>query len=85
MQRASKDILYFETGPDNEPTMYVEPGEEFEVETQIGRGPWLEDHPDREAYLFLGQVLEARCTQFVNPTFSYVAKVNGKYLPKSRM
>ena len=35
-----------------------------------------------EAYLFLGQVLEARCTQFVNPTFSYVAKVNRKYLPK---
>ena len=34
-----------------------------------------------EAYLFLGQVLEARCTQFVNPTFSYVAKVNRKYLP----
>ena len=54
MQCASKDILYFETGPDNEPTMYVEPGEEFEVETQINRGPWLEDHPDREAYLFLG-------------------------------
>ena len=26
-----------------------------------------------EAYLFLGQVLEAQCTQFVNPTFSYVA------------
>ena len=35
-----------------------------------------------EAYLFLGQVLEARCTQFVNPTFSYVAKVNRKYLPE---
>ena len=34
-----------------------------------------------EAYLFLGQVLEARCTQFVNPTFSYVAKVNRIYLP----
>src|SRR5206468_2202262 len=28
-----------------------------------------------EAYLYLGQVLEARCTQFVNPTFTYVAKV----------
>ena len=35
-----------------------------------------------EACLFLGQVLEARCTQFVNPTFSYVAKVRREYLPK---
>jgi acetamidase/formamidase len=46
---------------------------------------WLEDEykmPRGEAYLFLGQVLEARCTQFVNPTFSYVAKVNRRYLPK---
>ena len=49
MKRATKDILYFETGPDNEPTLHVEPGEEFEVETQINRGPWLNDHPDREA------------------------------------
>jgi len=49
MQRATKDLLYFETGPDNAPTLYVEPGEEFEVETQINRGPWLDDHPDREA------------------------------------
>ena len=49
MQRATKDLLYFETGPDNAPTLRVEPGEEFEVETQINRGPWLDDHPDREA------------------------------------
>ncbi len=49
MQRVGKDILYFETGPDNPPTLHVEPGEEFEVETQINRGPWLEGHPDREA------------------------------------
>ena len=44
---------------------------------------WLEDEyafSRGEAYLFLGQVLEARCTQFVNPTFSYVCKVNWKYL-----
>jgi acetamidase/formamidase len=34
-----------------------------------------------DAYLFLGQVLEARCTQFVNPTFTYVAKVARRYLP----
>ena len=49
MKRATKDVLYFETGPDNPPTLRVEPGEEFEVETQINRGPWLETHPDREA------------------------------------
>ena len=49
MKRATKDVLYFETGPDNPPTIYVEPGEEFEVETQMNRGPWLKSHPDREA------------------------------------
>jgi amidase len=44
---------------------------------------WLEaDYglPRGEAYLLLGQVLEARCTQFVNPTFTYVAKIARKYL-----
>ena len=48
---------------------------------------WLEGEygfPRGEAYLFLGQVLEARCTQFVNPTFSYVAKVNQNYLPNGQ-
>jgi acetamidase/formamidase len=49
MQRASRDILYFETGPDNPPTMRVQPGETIEIETQINRGPWLDDHPDAEA------------------------------------
>jgi acetamidase/formamidase len=49
MQRATRDVLYFETGPDNPPTLYVDPGEEFEVETQMNRGPWLDDHPDRDA------------------------------------
>ena len=32
-----------------------------------------------EAYIRLAQVLEARCTQFVNPSFTYVAKVAKKY------
>jgi acetamidase/formamidase len=44
---------------------------------------WLEeDHglTRGQAYLLLGQVLEARCTQFVNPTFTYVAKVARQYL-----
>ena len=56
MQRSGKDVLYFETGPDNEPTMWVEPGEEFEVVTQMNRGPWLDDHPDGER---LREVLRA--------------------------
>ena len=47
MQIATKEVLYFEIGPDNEPTLRVAPGEEFEVETQMNRGPWLADHPDR--------------------------------------
>jgi amidase len=44
---------------------------------------WLEEDynlPRGESYLLLGQVLEARCTQFVNPTFTYVAKIAKKYL-----
>lgn len=45
---------------------------------------WLADDYDwdeREAYLFLGQVLEARCTQFVDPLYTYVAKVATRHLP----
>ena len=44
---------------------------------------WLADsyHMDeRDVFLLLGQVLEARCTQFVDPLYTYVAKVNRKYL-----
>ena len=39
---------------------------------------WLSDEygfTDPEAYLFLGQVAEARCTQVVNPKYSYICKV----------
>jgi acetamidase/formamidase len=46
MKRATRDILYFETGADNPVTLRVQPGEEFEVETQLNRGPWLDTHPD---------------------------------------
>ena len=49
MQRATTDVLYFEIGADNAPTMRVQPGEEFEVQTQMNGGPWLDDHPDGEA------------------------------------
>ena len=38
MQRANRDVLYYETGPDNPVTMTVSPGETFEVETQMNRG-----------------------------------------------
>lgn len=48
MQRATRDTLYFEIGPDNTPTLRVQPGETFEVETQLNRGPWLDTHPEGE-------------------------------------
>ena len=44
---------------------------------------WMADSygmDEREAFLLLGQVLEARCTQFVDPLYTYVAKINRKYL-----
>ena len=44
MKQATKDILYFEIGKDNPPTLH----EEFEVETQMNAGPWLEVHPQGE-------------------------------------
>lgn len=45
---------------------------------------WLADDygftlPD--ALLLLGQVAEARCTQLVNPHFTYVCKIAKRYLP----
>jgi acetamidase/formamidase len=46
MQQATPDVLYFETGPDNPPTLRVRPGESFRVQTQLNRGPWLDTHPD---------------------------------------
>jgi len=45
---------------------------------------WLADAyemDEREAFLLLGQVLEARCTQFVDPSYTYVAKIRREYLP----
>ena len=35
---------------------------------------------EKEAYLLMGQVMEARCTQFVNPTRTYICKMPKKYL-----
>ncbi len=45
---------------------------------------WMVDRygmREQDAFLLLGQVLEARCTQFVDPLYSYVAKVRKEYLP----
>jgi acetamidase/formamidase len=39
---------------------------------------WLEDDygiPAAEAYMLLGQIAEARCTQMVNPKYTYICKV----------
>ena len=40
---------------------------------------WLEDDwkiPAAEGYMLLGQIAEARCTQVVNPKYTYICKVN---------
>jgi acetamidase/formamidase len=39
---------------------------------------------DTEAFLLLGQVLQARCTQFVDPLYTYVAKIQKKFLKPSQ-
>ena len=44
---------------------------------------WLEEDygfSRIDAYLLLGQVLEARCTAFTNPTFTYIAKMPKEFL-----
>lgn len=47
---------------------------------------WLENGygmSHTEAYMLLAQVMHARNTQFVNPTRSYICKVDRRYLPES--
>jgi acetamidase/formamidase len=39
---------------------------------------------DTDAFLLLGQVLQARCTQFVDPLYTYVAKIQKKFLKSSQ-
>ena len=44
---------------------------------------WLADSyqmDEKEAFLLLGEVLEARCTQFVDPLYTYVAKIHRSFL-----
>jgi acetamidase/formamidase len=48
MQHATTEVLYFEIGEQNTPTLHVRPGELFEVQTQLNRGPWLDSHPQGE-------------------------------------
>ncbi len=48
---------------------------------------WLEDDydiPAPEAYMLLGQIAEARCTQMVNPKFTYICKVSKEILKAYR-
>lgn len=46
MHQVNPDVLYFEIGPSNAPTVRVRPGERFRVQTQLNRGPWLDGHPE---------------------------------------
>jgi acetamidase/formamidase len=44
---------------------------------------WMEDEwkiPVPEGYMLLGQIAEARCTQVVNPKYTYICKVNKSLL-----
>ena len=44
---------------------------------------WLENDygiNKKEGFMLLAQVLEARVTQFVNPTYTYLLKLNKKYI-----
>jgi amidase len=48
---------------------------------------WLEQDwgvPATEAYMLLGQIAEARCTQVVNPKYTYICKVNKSILSNLR-
>jgi amidase len=44
---------------------------------------WMEDDwkiPAAEGYMLLGQIAKARCTQVVNPKYTYICKVNKNIL-----
>lgn len=36
-----------------------------------------------EAFMLLGQIAQARCTQFVNPKYTYLCGVSKHYLPQA--
>jgi hypothetical protein len=46
---------------------------------------WMEDDwkiPAAEGYMLLGQIAEARCTQVVNPKYTYICKVERSLLER---
>ena len=46
---------------------------------------WMEDDwkiPAAEGYMLLGQIAEARCTQVVNPKYTYICKVERRLLER---
>jgi acetamidase/formamidase len=46
---------------------------------------WMEDEwkiPAAEGYMLLGQIAEARCTQVVNPKYTYICKVDKSVLAR---
>jgi amidase len=46
---------------------------------------WMEDDwkiPAAEGYMLLGQIAEARCTQVVNPKYTYICKVDKSLLAR---
>lgn len=46
IRRQGPSPLYYEASPNNRPTLEVEPGEVFEVVTQMNRGPDNSVGPD---------------------------------------
>ncbi len=46
MQRQTRDVLYYTHSRNNQPTLWVDPGETFEVETELCTGSWLQDISD---------------------------------------
>ena len=68
MQRATRDVLYYETGRDNPVTMTVSPGEVFEVETQMNRGRDSSDVPEELRDLWNSKRSDDSPTDRGNPT-----------------
>ena len=86
----------YSISPDYDPTYFAEIAALTEVGAAPTRSwvepenaemiYWLEadyGFSPSEAYMLLGQIAEARCTQMVNPHYSYICKVPRKYLPGS--
>ena len=68
MQRATRDVLYYETGRDNPVTMTVRPGDVFEVETQMNRGRDSSEVPEELRELWNAKRSDDHPTDRGNPT-----------------